>query len=100
MLGRPGRRRAERPRRRRGIACTRSCFRPTPLVSLSPTAEPTWPKLRELADAVAVLGRRDLSDSFRGADTITAERGPRAAASRYPRDPHPWAYPTPGRATD
>jgi hypothetical protein len=24
-------------------------------VSLSPTAEPTWPKLRELADAVAVL---------------------------------------------
>jgi len=27
------------PRRMRGVVCFRSCFRPTPLVSLSPTAE-------------------------------------------------------------
>jgi pimeloyl-ACP methyl ester carboxylesterase len=39
MLRRPRRRRTWRPRRRRGIACIRSYFRPTPLVSLSPTAE-------------------------------------------------------------
>ena len=40
MLGRPGRRQTVRPRRRRGVACIRSCFRPT-LLSLSPTAGAT-----------------------------------------------------------
>ena len=35
ILGRPGRRRTGRPRRRRGVAFIRSCFRPTPLLSLS-----------------------------------------------------------------
>ena len=34
------RKKADRgPRRRRGVACIRSCFRPTPLVSVSPTTE-------------------------------------------------------------
>src|SRR5258705_11485774 len=42
MLGRPGRRRAERPRRRRGVACIRSCFRLTPL-SLS---QKGWTRLK------------------------------------------------------
>ncbi len=34
-VGAAGRRRTERPGRRRGVACIRSCFRPTPLLSLS-----------------------------------------------------------------
>jgi hypothetical protein len=34
-LGRPVRRRTERLRRRRAVACFRSCFRPTPLLPLS-----------------------------------------------------------------
>ena len=38
-LGQPRRRRTGRPRRSRDVVCIRSCFRPTPLLSLSPTAE-------------------------------------------------------------
>jgi hypothetical protein len=39
MLGRPERRRTGRPRRGRGVACFRSCFRPTPLLAVSSAAE-------------------------------------------------------------
>ena len=38
-IGEAGRRCTERPRRRPGVACFRSCFRPTPLVSVSSAAE-------------------------------------------------------------
>ena len=50
-VGMAGRRGTERPRRRRGVGCFRRCFRPTPLVSVSPTTEldvaKVGPKLRQ-----------------------------------------------------
>jgi len=43
-VGMAGRRGTERPRRRRGVACFRSCCRPTPL-TFTPAAEPNVAKV-------------------------------------------------------
>ena len=76
ILGRPGRRRTERPRRRPGAACFRSCFRPTPL-SLS---QQRWSRPEEQHRLVAHHGRT-LGDGQRG------RRTRQAVLKLYPRVP-------------